>query len=40
MSYVQMTPEENESHYPKVVFVNNKNEFTEVVNYEKHGEIK
>ena len=35
-----LTPEENESHYPKVVFVNDKNEITEVVNYEKHGEIK
>ena len=40
MAYVQMTPEENENHFPKVVFVNNKNEITEVVNYEKHGEIK
>ena len=40
MAYAQMTPEENESHYPKVVFVNDKNEITEVVNYEKHGEIK
>jgi aspartate 1-decarboxylase len=40
MAYVQMTPEENENHYPKVVFVNDKNEISEVVNYEKHGEIK
>ncbi len=40
MAYAQMTPEENENHYPKVVFVNDKNEITEVVNYEKHGEIK
>ena len=40
MSYAQMTPEENENHYPKVVFVNDKNEITEVANYEKHGEIK
>ena len=40
MAYVQMTPEENENHYPKVVFVNDKNEITEVFNYEKHGEIK
>lgn len=40
MAYAQMTPEENEKHYPKVVFVNDKNEITEVLNYEKHGEIK
>ncbi len=40
MAYAQMTSEENENHYPKVVFVNDKNEITEVVNYEKHGEIK
>lgn len=40
MAYAQMTPEENENHYPKVVFVNDKNEITEVSNYEKHGEIK
>ena len=40
MAYAQMTPEENENHYPKVVFVNDKNEITEVTNYEKHGEIK
>ena len=40
MAYAQMTPEENENHYPKVVFVNDNNEITEVVNYEKHGEIK
>lgn len=40
MAYAQMTPEENENHYPKVVFVNGENEITEVVNYEKHGEIK
>jgi aspartate 1-decarboxylase len=40
MAYAQMTPEENETHFPKVVFVNDKNEITEVFNYEKHGEIK
>ena len=40
MAYAQMTPEESEKHYPKVVFVNDKNEITEIVNYEKHGEIK
>lgn len=35
-----MTPEENENHYPIVVFVNDKNEITEIVNFEKYGEIK
>lgn len=40
MAYAHMTPEENKDHYPKVVFVNDKNEITEVANYEKHGEIK
>ena len=40
MAYAQMTPEENKNHFPKVVFVNEKNEITEIVNYEKHGEIK
>lgn len=40
MAYAQMTPEENKNHYPKVVFVNDENEITEVTRYEKHGEIK
>lgn len=40
MAYAQMTPEENEKHYPKVVFVDDKNEITEIATYEKHGEIK
>ena len=40
MAYAQMTPEENKNHFPKVVFVNDKNQINEVVNYEKHGEIK
>lgn len=40
MAYAQMTPEENEHHFPKVVFVNDRNEITEVAHYEKHGEIK
>ena len=35
-----MTPEENENHFPKVVFVNDNNEITEITTYEKHGEIK
>ncbi len=40
MAYAQMTPEENENHFPKVVFVNDNNEITEISTYEKHGEIK
>lgn len=40
MAYAQMTPEENENNFPKVVFVNDNNEITEVATYEKHGEIK
>lgn len=40
MAYCQITPEENQNHFPKVVFVNDKNEITEVAHYEKHGEIK
>lgn len=40
MAYVQLTSEENKNHFPKVVFVNDKNEISEVINYEKHGEIK
>lgn len=40
MAYAQMTPDEVRTHSPKVVFVNNKNEITEVTDCEKHGEIK
>ena len=40
MAYAQMQIDEIKSHQPKVVFVNDKNEINEVVNYEKHGEIK
>lgn len=40
MAYAQMTPEENKSHYPKVVFVDDENRIKEIVNYEKHGEIR
>ncbi len=40
MAYAQMTPEENENHFPKVVFVNDNNEITEITTCEKHGEIK
>ncbi len=40
MAYAQMTPEENKKHFPKVVFVNDNNEITEIATYEKHGEIR
>lgn len=40
MAYAQMTPEENKTHFPKVVFVNDNNEITEIATYEKHGEIR
>ena len=40
MAYAQMTPEENENHFPKVVFVNANNEINEITTYEKHVEIK
>jgi aspartate 1-decarboxylase len=40
MAYAQLTPEESNNYCPKVVFVNDNNEITEIANYEKHGEIK
>lgn len=40
MAYAQMLTEEIENHNPKVVFVNERNEITEVANCENHGEIK
>ena len=39
MSYAQLSSDEVESHLPKVVFVNNKNEIEKISHYEKHGEI-
>ena len=39
MSYCDMTPEEAESHKPKVVFVDEKNRIRRVTNYEKHGQL-
>ncbi len=40
MAYAQMQPNEIESHQPKVVFVNDRNEIIEIADCEKHGEIK
>ena len=40
MSYCQLNEEEAKLHKPRVVFVNEENEITEVTNYEKHGEIR
>lgn len=40
MSYCQLDPEEAREHRPKVIFVDNENNISEITNYEKHGEIK
>lgn len=40
MAYAQMLTTEIENHRPKVVFVNERNEIKEIVDYENHGEIK
>lgn len=40
MAYCELTLEEVKSHTPKVVFVNEENQIVEVVDYEKHGEIR
>lgn len=37
MAYAKMTPEEAESHSPKVVFLGKDNEVEQVTSYEKHG---
>ncbi len=37
MCYAAMTPEEAETHTPKVVFVNDKNQIQRITRYEKHG---
>ncbi len=39
MSYAQMTKEEIKENPPKVVFVDEKNQITSVVHYEKHGAL-
>lgn len=40
MAYAQMDRNEVEKHRPEVVFVNEKNEVTQISDCEKHGEIK
>lgn len=40
MCYCTLTPEEAKAFKPKVVFVNNDNSISEVIDYERHGEIK
>ena len=40
MCYCQMSPEEAKEHRPHVVFVNDDNTITEVMRYERHGEIR
>lgn len=40
MSYCTLTPEEAKAHTPKVVFVDEKNNISQITDYEKHGEIK
>lgn len=38
MAYAQLSPDEIESHLPKIVFVNEKNEIKKISSCEKHGE--
>ena len=40
MAYAQMDRNEVANHRPDVVFVNEKNEVTQIADCEKHGEIK
>ena len=39
MSYCNLTPEEADSHKPKVVFVDDENKISRITNYEKHGQL-
>ncbi len=39
MAYAAMTPEEIQTHRPKVVFVDDKNAIVRVADYEKHGAL-
>lgn len=39
MCYASMTPEEAQTHTPKVVFVNDDNSISRITDYEKHGEL-
>lgn len=40
MAYCNLTTEEVKNHNPQVVFVDEKNQISECMTYEKHGEIK
>ena len=40
MCYCQMDPEEAKTHQPHVVFVDEENAISEVMRYERHGEIR
>ena len=39
MAYCEMTPEEAQTHKPKVVFVDEDNRIHRISTYEKHGEL-
>ena len=39
MAYAAVTPEEAKEMRPKVVFVDDENKVTSIMNYEKHGDI-
>ena len=40
MAYADMTPEEVQTHKPKVVFVDEENKISRLTNYEKHGRLE
>lgn len=40
MCYAQLTPEEAQSHQPKVIFVDDNNGISRVSLYEKHGRLE
>ncbi len=40
MAYADVTPEEAKEMKPTVVFVDDKNQVSEITHYERHGEIK
>lgn len=40
MAYAELSVDEIAEHQPKVVFVDGENRVTEILDYEKHGEIK
>ncbi|GKX49912.1 aspartate 1-decarboxylase [Budvicia aquatica] len=40
MCYAQLTPEEAQSHQPKVIFVDDNNGISRVSRYEKHGRLE